>query len=56
MMDDVAVTSIGKGRWVAKDATIPFTFGAGVGAKAFLVLFIVPNKPGEKKAFEFDVI
>jgi hypothetical protein len=39
-----------------KDATIPFTFGAGVGAKAFLVPFIVPNKPGEKKAFEFDVI
>jgi hypothetical protein len=36
--------------------TIPFTFGAGVGAKAFLVPFIVTNKAGDKKAFEFDVI
>ena len=36
--------------------TVPFTFGAGVGAKAFLVPFIIANKAGEKKAFEFDVM
>jgi tRNA (guanosine-2'-O-)-methyltransferase len=35
---------------------VPFFFGGKVGAQTFFVPFFMPNKKGEKKPFEFDVI